>query len=360
MTRPSQDSADNAHEQTPRTFEVLWAIGTSPHSLGLLGVFCGLWVMVASIIPQIPPPEVVNRIGGGAWQVVRLFMAHDVAHSWVTWLLLTAVVLNSAGVALRHATHRTRGLLFFALACSLAAFAIESVGTHRGEIRLLEGRELQENKFRANKFSFGGTTPVQLPFVLKCVSDSEDWLACDILQPGKDTRTKMFPKRGNGSVSLEGLTITHETELPNLRGDSVFLKKDQFGVRLKSSEVIRVRGDKASNTNQQVIGAITTGRGALLARQEKTKADAPLEIGVPASWPPLAAITRQAEPIGNSWVAHSPRTLILKYEKALVPGISAILLALGMLCFLFCLWQTPRGSLQNAKTLAHPQDGDSQ
>jgi len=207
-------------------------------SLAVLGCLAAAWAGAAAVVPQGPALEIGREIGGAAFQISRLFGAHDAGLSWLTWLLAAALVVCTAGFALRvfvrrsgaseggPAAHTAGGSaaevdlpsralpLLGAAVFGFAALASAVLVDRRGRAVLVEGADDGGASFAAEILKDGRADPVQLPFALDCDAETEDGLPCRVLRGGRTTAHVTLGPPGSRARRIGDISLSRSRMLP--------------------------------------------------------------------------------------------------------------------------------------------------
>ena len=291
----------------------------------------GAWLLIGALIPQIPPPSVVQKIGGNTWQVARLFVAHDLGVSWVTWLLITLLSLNFTGIALKLRPGRTSLLLPLAFLCGISGLALESLGTERGDIRLVEGKDIDQNGFRAIRHTSSGERPIQLPFSVSCEREEESSLPCTFHHPGNEKVQQLVPKSGEGTLRVAGLDLYFASSRTGKGSDWLVLENETFKTLLNNGDIVAFGDEKKSDGNPFKIGAVLSSQGPVLARMDED-----LTLGLPSYW----GITEKGAHVDGdegAWRLRGPRQIVLHFRRASLPGLSLLLFLISSGLFLMVI-----------------------
>lgn len=319
MERPNQQP------QTPMS-EALWRVGTSPWAFLGLSLSLGLWCLIGAFVPQTSLTELGFQSGGSSVQTARLFHAHAIAESWVTWMLIGLLFCNAIGLLL---SRTGRIVQFNVLAIVLGSLAVlgSIIGHESGTIWVKEtlntdtaatnkdGQQIhQGNFFLAETRSGSGKKRVELPFRLKCEPGRISGVGCTVDGIEGGPQPIVIPPAGTGSAKVSGYELSVIGFRPigkswNQKEESQdekwvrLVDKSSSWALLESNKVLELRRGKQSQSVKLGTVRMPDGGNIFLAKGEKLMVGVDTRVATPIlSEPPIDAPLQIGHVLSPRWI----------------------------------------------------------
>lgn len=323
----------------------MWRVGTSPWTFLVLVLALACWCLIGAIVPQASLTELGFRSGGESVQATRLFHAHALNESWVTWVVIGLLLCNAMGLLMAR-KGRVFQLNLLAILCGALALLGSVIGYESGTILVREHlpqaqerpTESQENVHQSTDFvaesrSSSGMKRVELPFRLRCEVIQKGSIPCTVEGTESGPKTINIPSAGEGSSTLMGYELAligARPTAPNWRKDSTLpentwlrLGQGSTGPILQPGEVLELSRGQAGGKVK--LGSIQTTDGGtvLITRTDKILLGTDTRVG----WE-LNTGTNAKAPLQITHV-QSPRWLKLAYQRPSSHPMSAALFHFG-------------------------------
>jgi hypothetical protein len=302
-------------------------------------------------------------MGGSSVQTIRLFHAHRLAESWITWVLYGLLFCNAMGLMLAR-VERIFRLNLLAILCGGLALVGSLIGSENGSIWVREGLPLADTPgesakekvhsstdFVAESHSGGGVKRIELPFRLRCGPEEEKGIPCAVESEDPRQTVLHLPTPGEGVIQLMGYNLAFIGARPTgplLDADNqvsnnswLRLGKSRTGPLLKPEEVLEL--SRGNNQKKLKLGSVQGPGGAtiLIARGDKTF------IGLDSRLGQGTLKERTVEAPLSIERVQTPRWLKLSFQRPSPNPLGAILFHLGPWLLLLSIVSAAMGLFLN-------------